>query len=405
MNDTEMLLREIRATLGQFMFMPNEHSFTVTTLWIAHTHLRGIDGSFLPQRTGRLYFGSKEAGAGKTQAMELTTMMSHNGDIHVNPTQFALITALNFGQGTNGIDEIDRFFGSRGTAKVDIQTIILAGYRSGSKVSRQRNDEVEYQNIHGPMVMAGKNLNRFLTSEVFETLRTRSFIIPLERKPPDIEVTRYRSQIHERRLRQLSRGLARWGIRNGPTITSLDVDNTTERIGLDNRDEEIWSILFRIAAAAGGDWPTRIESAARAMVLGEWDEDNAPVLTPSEEMLMWVRAIFKDDEEFLPTRTIVKRVLQNSDSSIWFRDEWPNPMAATKSLAKTLHQFGIESKRHYVDGIQERGYFNSDLVNKTGETGSDAQDRFDATRQVRQVPVESWDWSTVDNEPIDLDAE
>lgn len=383
-NESQSLVAEVNSTLHQFLHMPNEHAFTVMSAWIAHSHLRGHDGTFLPERTGRIYFGSKEAGCGKTLALELTTLLSHNGEIHVNPTQFALVTSINIGLGTNGIDEIDRFFGTRGTAKVDLQTIILAGYRRGARVSRQRGDEIDWQNIHGPMATAGKNLNRFMTAECFETMRTRSFIIALERKPIDSDTDKYVSELHEPRLRMLSRRLARWGQHHGKDITSIDITSTMDRIGLDNRDEEIWSILFRIAHYIGGEWPHKMEAAARAMVLGQFDDDQTPLLSPSEELLMWCRAVFRDDEEFLPTRILLERIMSEADSSAWFRNEWKTSKAASMGLAQTLgNVYGI-----YADRVkQDRGYHRKDLLiesNTESETESGP------------VDISEWDWSEID---------
>lgn len=380
------LLAEIDDSLKQFMHMPSEHCFTVCSLWVAHTHLRDHNHRFLPQRTPRLYFGSKEAGAGKTLAMELVTMMSHAGVIHVNPTQFALVTSINIEHGTNGIDEIDRFFGTRGTAKADITTVILAGYKKGAFVTRQRNDDLEKQNVHGPMVLAGKNLNRFLTSDAFETLRTRSIAVPLARKPNGTEVDKYNSELHEPRLRSLSHRLQRWGLRNGQEIVRIDVTDQIDLIGLDNRDEEIWSILFRIAEYVGGNWPQRIESAARALVLGEWEQDSAPVQSPAEELREAALLAFGDDE-FLPTRILISRILEDAPSNVWYKREWRNPMAAAKGFARTMgNVFAIEASREYVDGKQERGYSRDSFIIE--------DEFFDDDSEV--IDHSSWDWSLID---------
>lgn len=386
--DSQALVREVESTLRQFMYLPNEHAATVLSLWIPHTHLWSHDGQFLPERTGRVYFGSNKAGAGKTLALELTTLMSHNGEMHTNPTQFGLITSINSGLGTNGIDEIDRFFGPTGGKAADVQTVILAGYRKGAQVTRQVQNELYRQNIHGPAILAGKNLNRFMTAEVFETLRTRSFIIALERKPSSVKLDKYRSEIHENRLRSISHRLSRWGQRNGHEICNIDVEEKMDAIGLDNRDAEIWSILFRIAEFVGGDWPKRIEKAARAMVLGEWDMDDEPILSPAEELLMQCRIAFNEDDEFLPTRTLIERVLENADRSAWFKREWRNPMAAAKGLAMSLGDvYGIEATRAYVDGKQERGYYRQDLEDQeTGESGKPSETE----------DYESWDWTELD---------
>jgi hypothetical protein len=161
-----------------------------------------------------------------------------------------------------------------------------------------------------------------------------------------------------------------------------------DKLGLDNRDEEIWSILFRIAAFLGGDWPARIEAAARAMVLGEYEQDECPVQSPAEELLTWVRASFRDNEDFLPTRILLQRIMSEADSSSWFMREWRNPMAAAKGLARTLNDvYAITPERATYEGKQERGYHREDV----GVDDLDNDD-FDTS-----IDVDSWDWSLIDN--------
>src|SRR3954452_24047469 len=77
----QQLLAEIETSFCRFMAFPHEHAYTVATLWVAHTHLQPW-----PRITPRLYYGSKSAGCGKTMAMELTTLMSLNGEIVIEPT-------------------------------------------------------------------------------------------------------------------------------------------------------------------------------------------------------------------------------------------------------------------------------------------------------------------------------
>ncbi|MGC2652287.1 MAG: DUF3631 domain-containing protein [Mycobacterium sp.] len=353
----QLLASEVEQIYRQFMYMPNDHSFTVPTLWVMHTHLRSAEGVFLPYITPRLYFGSKTAGCGKSLATKLTTRMSHNGEMILEPTPPSVTTMLNEDLATLGFDEIDTYFG-RGSGRDSMRAILNGGYEAGTCVTRQRGDESERMNCHGPVVMNGKNANLFLTSDRFDTLRSRSISIILDEKPPTFYVDRFNPERHNPRLRDLMRRIKRWGLVNAHTVLGVPVDGLMPaRIA--NRAEEIWTVLFQIAAHLGGDWPARCEAAARAFVLGEW-EDETPSVSPAEELLACVQATVLDSEGFVPTTTILDR-LEDLPQQASIMGEWHSPRAATMGLSRALAVFGIIHVRRTHEGDQVWGYDRGDL--------------------------------------------
>jgi hypothetical protein len=364
----QQLLAEVEGAFRAFMAFPHEHAFTVATLWVAHTHLQPWS-----RITPRLYYGSKQAGCGKTMAMELTTLMSLNGEVVIEPTGPGLISKIHNDHATVGLDEIDLFFGTRGTARSKERAVINGGYKRGATVDRERQDETEKRNIHGPMVLAGKNAHKFLTAESFETLRTRSIPIILERKPAGLKLAKYRSDIHEDRLRGIARRMARWGQHNGRHITSLDVEKLLPA-GIDNRDAEIWTVLFQIAAFVGGDWLDRVIAAARALVLNQWGDDESPVLSPADELREAALGAFQPGEAFLPVSELVRRVRAVPG---WWQREWTSPKGAAMSLAAELGTFRVEGTRAYVDTPegrrQVRGYALADLLDVETEDPWDVE--------------------------------
>ena len=220
----QLLANEVEETFRQFMHMPNEQCFTVTTLWVMHTHLRSVTGSFLPYVTPRLYFGSNLAGCGKSLATEITTRLSHNGRMIVEPTAPSVTTLMNQNRATVGFDEIDTYFG-RGTVKQSMRAILNAGYKRGGDVTRERSDETVFLNCHGPIVMNGKNAMLFMNSDKFETLRSRSIPILLERKPSAAYVDRFNPEVHEARLDGLMKRLKYWGLVHASTIEPWGLTN------------------------------------------------------------------------------------------------------------------------------------------------------------------------------------
>lgn len=364
LTNEQLLASEVEQTFRQFMFMPHEHAYTVPTLWVMHTHLRSVEGGFLPYITPRLYFGSKTAGCGKSLATELAVRMSYNGEMVLEPTPPSITTMMNQDHATLGFDEIDTYFG-RGSGKLAMRAILNSGYKRGSTVTRQRSDETDRQNIHGPIVLNGKNANLFMSSDKFETLRSRSICILLEQKPPDISIDRFNPELHEWRLRELMRRLQTWGQVNARDIVSIPIEGIMPA-GIANRAEEIWTELFRIATHLGGDWPARCEAAARAFVLGEWEDTATPVLSPAEELLSAVQATFLDSEQFVPTATILDR-LYDLPQPISMLREWRTPRAAAMGLSWALQVYGIQPVRRFHEGEQVRGYDRDDIGCLTAE--------------------------------------
>lgn len=354
----QLLANETEQVFRQFMYMPNDHCFTVSTLWVLHTHIRNAEGSFLPYVTPRLYFGSKIAGCGKSLATELTTKMSHNGEMILEPTPPSITTMMNQDMSTLGFDEIDTYFG-RGNGKTSMRAILNGGYKRGAFVTRQRADESERLNCHGPIVMNGKNAARFMTSESFETLRTRSICVILDQKPVGHYVDRFNPELHDGRLRDLMKRLRRWGLVNARAVTAIPIDGLMPpRIA--NRAEEIWTVLFRIAAHLGGDWPARCEASARAFTLGEWEDEENPTVSPAEELLYCVRATIGDDETFIPTSAILER-LEDLPQRATMMNEWHSERAAMMGLSRALAVYGITHVRRTFEGEQVWGYDSTDL--------------------------------------------
>jgi hypothetical protein len=354
----QLLANEVEQAFRQFVVMPNEQSYTVSTLWVMHTHLRKADGTFLPYITPRLYYGSKLPGAGKSLALKIATRLSHNGKLVVNPTSSGVITLINQKSATIGQDEIDLYFNGRGTNRAEMRTVLNEGYEKGATIPRQVNYDADEQNIHGAYALAGKNADAFLSAESFDTLRSRSIAIIMERKSGDAYVLDYDPEVHNPRLDGLMSELSEWGRSYGRHIVGIDVSEVIPK-EITNRDRSIWTVLFRIAEYLGGEWPARAADAARAFVLGEW-KNEVPIVSPSQELLNSVRSVFTPEEDFVSTFEILFRLGQLDDRPSIMR-EWKTQRAAEMGMSFAFRVHGIASERHLIDGAQHTGYSREEL--------------------------------------------
>jgi Protein of unknown function (DUF3631) len=356
----QLLAREVDATIRQFIYAPNEQSYTAMTMFILHSHMRNPSGEFLPAHTPRVYFGSKLPGCGKSLALKIVAKLCYNGEVISRPSTAGMITLINQGKATVCFDEIGRFFGRTGRGRDDMMNILEIGYeREGGSIIRVADGRVDRQNVHAPVALAGKNLMDFEHGENFDTVRSRTIVIGLERKPADAYVDTYDNERHGGRLRGLMDRLADWSQSNARTICELEVDEIIPK-EIINRDREIWKIFYRIATFIGDEWPTLVDKAARAFVLSSWDEDDTPSIGPAQELLDAVRSTFAGEEEFVSTSEILSRLGRlPTRPALMF--EWTTQRSAEMGLSGALKINGAESSRHTFDNAQVMGYTRASL--------------------------------------------
>jgi hypothetical protein len=356
----QILAARVEQVYREFMFMPNEPSYVVPTLWAMHTALRDGEGHFLPRTTPRLAFLSLKPGAGKSLATELTMLLSYNGEMILDPSPPSVVAMFNEDHATIGFDEIDTYFGRGSASKLRMKNIINSGYkRNGGRVTQVRGGVAERLDPFGPMVLNGKNASVwFLPDGPFDAIRSRSITIVLKPKPAEVQLARYNSEVHESRILGLREELTQWGRNNASDILSIPIEGLMPK-EIANRSEEIWTVLFRIAHHLGGSWPGRVEKAARAFVLGQFG-DESPMVSPQEALLNDVQAVFTDDDEFLSTAEILIRLDiadRNEELTTSLYAEWGSDRSAEMGLASVLSTvFDVQSERHMVKGVQARGY-------------------------------------------------
>ena len=354
-----MFANEAEANFRQFCFFQNEQSYTVPSLYVLLASVRDAKGKPLFYISPRLGYFSKLPGCGKTLAMELTTLMCPNGQILVNPTPPSLVMAYDKERLTCGFDEFDQYR-HNGT----MMAVINSGYKRGAAITKVRSEEIVKEEVYGPMVLGGKNLNLFLTSNKFDTVRTRTHVIIMDEKPEDAEVDDWDPEIYEPRLQQLGNQIRDWGITHGPHIIREEVDDIIPK-GIHSRPKEIWKPLFQVAKYIDpnqepGGWVERCIIAARAFALNDWG-DQTPVKSPSAELLDWVRSVFGDEEK-LSSEDIVNRLLE-LPTEHWWKNEWKSDKmrAATMSLSRMLAIHGIKHTKLRIGNSTPWGYTRTDL--------------------------------------------
>ena len=190
-----------------------------------------------------------------------------------------------------------------------------------------------------------------------DTVRDRSLVVRLERKPASERVPpwRERDRVAVNAMRaQIARWTGDHAARIVATLPAVTFPNA-----LHDRARDAWESLLAIANVAGGGWPGRAwKSCEHFAAAGEGDEGGA-----REMLLADLYAIFEaaDMPAVLSSTTIVER-LHDMEGRPW--KEWRRGKPITAhALARLLKPFEIAPRqdRKAGNGANLRGYQRADL--------------------------------------------
>jgi Protein of unknown function (DUF3631) len=253
------VLDGIDTFLARFLVLPNEHARHAHTLWIAHTYLMDV-WNYTP----RLLFISPEAGSGKTFALELTSLLVPRPDLIGDLTPAALYSSIEEslsdcgGRPTILYDEQDTVFGPGHGAR-EMRRLLDIGHDRRATVKRKIGKETVRFQVYCAMALAGV----MDASEVPSTIRTRSVVIPMQRRAPHEKVDRWNQRTSPAEAAPLRELLQLWA-EFVHAHAHKHLPEIPEEIN--NRDADVWEPLLSVADLAGGHWPTTARVAAVAVV-------------------------------------------------------------------------------------------------------------------------------------------
>jgi putative DNA primase/helicase len=196
-----------------------------------------------------------------------------------------------------------------------------------------------------PMAIAGIGSQR-------DTLMSRSVIISLRRKLPTETVARLPYDLNSQLL-SLRRQIARWAADNAVTIGAMEIEPPP--CGND-RMQDNFTPLWRIAAALGEPWPDRLAAAYATQAMAE-DEDAEPA---GIMMLRDIADIFASSRaDRIATSEIVGDLMVMEERP-WADWRHGKPINA-QSVAKQMKPFGVKVRVLKVNGSSARVYLRSDV--------------------------------------------
>jgi hypothetical protein len=242
----------------------SEAAETFLTLWAAHTWYREDDGALSWRVSPRAWLLSKEPGSGKSLVLELMALVSARAEsIEIEPTAPGLKMMLGREKGSVFLDEGDILFG-KGARKEAVRAILNAGYSRmglGGTVTTGHGGGPNRIAVFGPVALAGLDVLETHTDDKLTALLSRGVKIRMRKgTPPRDLADDMMNGTAERDAAAGRKALEWWAVESRErALRGPKPEMPPELTG---RVAQIWEPLFRIAEAAGGDWPLRTWEAA-----------------------------------------------------------------------------------------------------------------------------------------------
>ncbi|WP_296762639.1 DUF3631 domain-containing protein [Sediminimonas sp.] len=339
--DGASLAEEIRDRLRAHVVFGATGDADCAAIWII--------GSYLMETWRlwpRLLVTSPTKACGKSTLLEVIDAMAHRGFIVSNASAAAIFRAIEAWKPTLLLDEADTWM----RENVELAGVLNSGH------TRRTARVIRVQEVNGehlptafstwcPMAIAGIGAQR-------DTLMSRSIIISLRRKLPEESVERLPLDLHAQLLR-IRRQIARWADDHAVTIGAMETEPPA--CG-DDRMQDNFTPLWRIATALGGPWLDRIATAYVASAQAE-DEDAEPA---GIMMLRDIADIFAASRaDRIATSEIVSDLIVMEERP-WA--DWRHGRSlSAQSVAMQMKPFGVKARVLKLHGSSARVYQRSEV--------------------------------------------
>lgn len=342
MTDLENVLNAVLEHLRKFVVFSDENDPIALSLFCAHTH--ALEHT---RTTPRVIIDSSTYGSGKTTLLEHIAKLSHKPLLATSISPALLPRVLDTEVRTVLVDEAEKSLRPDKEGVSDIFSVINNGYRKGvtrpTLISQGNDWVVRESEIFAPVVMAGN------APTLPDDTRSRCIRVLLM---PDLHGEAEETD---------------WDDIENETIALREnlaacIDQAAEQItvkpqmpdGCRGRMKDKWMPLARIAHAAGGHWPERIETAIAADMeeLKMEREDGLASERPSVRLLQDIGEVWSEDESFVPTAVLIDRLKAHNPRMWGPKPEKPNGLTPQGMGRMLVTAFKIHSSQP----VRTRGY-------------------------------------------------
>jgi Protein of unknown function (DUF3631) len=182
-----------------------------------------------------------------------------------------------------------------------------------------------------------------------DTILSRSIIVRMRRRRADEQIQPFR-----RRMAAAQGGAIRRLIEVWARTVPAEIDWPGMPPEIQDRDADVWEPLIAVADLVGGDWPSRVREAAKALIqVAKEAEPGLGIL-----LLTDLRTAFGDADK-LATETLLQRLTEIEEAP--WGDMKGRPLDS-RGLARRLREYGIRSRTVRIGVTTPRGYERSDFL-------------------------------------------
>ncbi|MCI0653584.1 MAG: DUF3631 domain-containing protein, partial [Methylococcaceae bacterium] len=336
------VLDEAFGAITLFMSIREEHAVTCA-LWAVHTHLFK-DFSHSP----RLAINAPAESCGKTLLLQLVGGMVPRPEFceMMKPAPFFRMAEKY--KPAFMIDECDVFI----REDSDLLAALNNGWEPHGGVVRCVGDDFEPRRFSTftPVALGAVKIHKVLPA----TTLSRSFLIELERALPGEILEPFDRRVHQTRLLDIGRKLARWAADHREALRNFDPQMPE---GSFNRRADKWRPLFAIAQMAGGDWPTRVKEA---YLIEERESEKNSKLSNEHQLLSDIRKVLRPDEHVIATEEMIGRLCSLDDSQ-WadynFKERDPERRKIQpRQISNLLRDYKITPGTVRIGNASPKGY-------------------------------------------------
>ena len=342
------VLDQVKAYLCSYVAFPGDAQADATTLWTVHTHfIEQADTSPI------LAITSPEKRSGKTRLMDALEFICARSWRAVLPSEAVVHRKIAADTPTLLLDEVDAIFGAKTANQHEcLRALLNAGNRRGVTVPRVvgegKSMGFEEFSVFSAKAVAG-------IGALPDTVADRSIPIRMRRRTREEEVQRFRYVEAKAKAAPIHAALAHHA-------ANIDVASMRPEIpdALDDRAADGWEPLLALADVAGGVWPERARTAAKALNSEREPSDESLAV----ELLSDIRVVFAARKADRLWTTDLLEALHRLEEAPW-DDLFGRPLKA-QGLARHLRTFGVSSRDVRIGSIVKKGYIAEDFTDAFG---------------------------------------
>lgn len=341
--DGETLLCALTECLSRFVVLGHEQIFAIA-LWIVHSYLiRSPDQQQVFEHSPILCITSPEKQCGKSTLREVIALLVHEPLSCMNASTAALFRTIDAKRPTLLVDEFDNF----GKDRSDLIAILNSGYQTDGVTLRQGGKNYETTIAFSTWcakVLAG-------IGRLTDTLESRSIVIKMRRKLPGESVQSRNAVMRQDPLYfvTLRRKIVRFVVDHEASLVDMAY---TPPVGIDDRQQDNWSGLLKLARFAGDSMHQHALNACMALCRSV-DEQPSLGVALLQDISDYIEG---SSFEFVATRALLDH-LNSLDDRPWMTLTYQGLTGAR--LAHMLSAFDIHPHVQRDEGAPTRGYSTS----------------------------------------------